>query len=45
MANSWQIEFKDPSKEWKLINAWFIKQTDFDVRFTRRQLISMGDVV
>lgn len=34
-----QIEFDDPSREWKLVNAWFIKQLDFWVRFSIREIV------
>jgi hypothetical protein len=38
-TNKKQINFEDPSKEWRIINAWFVKQTDFNVKFTRRELV------
>lgn len=31
------VELNDPSKEWKLHNAWFVKQLDFNVKFSERQ--------
>lgn len=34
-----QIEFKDPREEWELINAWFVKQQNFDVKFHRREIV------
>ena len=30
------IELDDPDKEWKLHNAWFVKQLDFNVKFSER---------
>ncbi|KAL2429478.1 Cytochrome P450 monooxygenase [Exophiala dermatitidis] len=32
-----EIELADPSKEWKLHNAWFLKQSDFNVRLKSRK--------
>jgi hypothetical protein len=32
----WQIELADPEKEWKLHNAWFVKQSEFFVRLRLR---------
>ncbi|KAH7257841.1 cytochrome P450 [Fusarium tricinctum] len=39
LLRRFEIDFEDPSKEWKIINAWFVKQTDFNVKFTRRDLV------
>jgi len=33
------VELEDPSKEWKLHNAWFVKQLDFNVKFSERQQV------
>ncbi|KAK7742358.1 hypothetical protein SLS53_004503 [Cytospora paraplurivora] len=33
-----EIGFKDPSKDWKLYNAWFVKQFDFWTTFSVRDL-------
>ena len=30
------VELEDPKKEWKLHNAWFVKQLDFNVKFSER---------
>lgn len=38
MLRRFEIEFKDPSQDWQLINAWFVKQTNFDVLLKDRQL-------
>lgn len=32
------IELEDPEKEWKLHNAWFVKQLDFNAKFSERQV-------
>lgn len=34
-----QIRFKDPQQEWKLINAWFVKQVNFQAVFEPRELV------
>ena len=34
-----QIHFEDPNREWTLVNAWFVKQLDFQTLFTRRDLV------
>ncbi|KAJ2985333.1 hypothetical protein NUW58_g5590 [Xylaria curta] len=34
-----QIRFKDPSQDWKTVNAWFIKQQNFQALFERRELV------
>jgi hypothetical protein len=34
-----QIKLASPEKEWRLHNAWFVKQNDFDVLFTTRQIL------
>ncbi|RBA11106.1 hypothetical protein FPRO05_04279 [Fusarium proliferatum] len=39
LLRRFEINFEDPSKEWRIINAWFVKQTDFNVKFTRRELV------
>ncbi|KAH7024845.1 pisatin demethylase [Microdochium trichocladiopsis] len=39
LLRRFEIEFKDPRVEWELINAWFIKQQNFDVKFHRRELV------
>ncbi|KAF4334974.1 cytochrome P450 monooxygenase [Fusarium beomiforme] len=39
LLRRFEIDFEDPSKEWRLINAWFVKQTNFDVKFTRREIV------
>lgn len=34
-----EIEFADPRKDWKLHNAWFVAQREFEVRFRDRSLV------
>jgi hypothetical protein len=34
-----QIELDDPSQEWKIVNAWFVKQYNFDTRFKLREIV------
>ena len=34
-----QLKFQDPAKEWRLINAWFVKQVDFQTMFEKRPLV------
>lgn len=33
-----EVTLDDPAKEWKLHNAWFVKQLDFNVRFRERTM-------
>ncbi|KIX02044.1 uncharacterized protein Z518_07983 [Rhinocladiella mackenziei CBS 650.93] len=33
-----EVRFDDPSKDWKLHNAWFVKERDFYCRFKARNL-------
>lgn len=39
LLRRFDIEFDDPSKDWKTVNAWFIKQFDFYTRFSRREIV------
>jgi hypothetical protein len=34
-----QITFKDPRKDWEIINAWFVKQQNFEVLLNHRDLV------
>jgi predicted HNH restriction endonuclease len=34
-----QIRFKDPNQEWHLVNAWFVKQNNFQAMFERRDIV------
>ncbi|KAI1106570.1 cytochrome P450 [Jackrogersella minutella] len=34
------ISFKDPNQEWKLVNAWFVKQLNFQTMFELRDLVA-----
>ncbi|KAI1337076.1 cytochrome P450 [Xylariaceae sp. FL0016] len=39
LLRRFEISFKDPSQEWKLINAWFVKQSNFHTMFEMRDLV------
>ncbi|KAI0816187.1 cytochrome P450 [Xylaria sp. FL0064] len=39
LLRRFEIRFKDPSQEWKTVNAWFIKQQNFKTVFERRELV------
>lgn len=34
-----QIQFKDPTQEWELVNAWFVKQKNFTTTFKLRDIV------
>ena len=36
LTETFQIELEQPGKEWTTLNAWFVRQLDFNVRFRRR---------
>lgn len=33
-----QLDFQDPSRDWKICNSWFVKQTDFWTKFSLREI-------
>jgi len=39
LLRRFEIEFKDPREEWELINAWFVKQQNFNVKFQKREIV------
>ncbi|RYP45316.1 hypothetical protein DL769_011471 [Monosporascus sp. CRB-8-3] len=39
LLRRFEIRFKDPSQEWKLVNAWFVKQLNFQTLFEVRDLV------
>lgn len=39
LLRRFEIRFKDPSQEWKLVNAWFVKQQNFQTVFELRDLV------
>ncbi|KAI6088688.1 cytochrome P450 [Hypoxylon rubiginosum] len=39
LLRRFDIRFKDPSQEWKLVNAWFVKQNNFQAMFEVRDLV------
>ncbi|KAL2874988.1 hypothetical protein SGCOL_009831 [Colletotrichum sp. CLE4] len=40
LLRRFDISFKDPSQEWELVNAWFVKQNNFQAKFYRRDIIT-----
>jgi hypothetical protein len=34
-----QVRLADPTKEWKIHNAWFVRQLNFNTTFRRRELV------
>ncbi|KAI1380380.1 cytochrome P450 [Hypoxylon crocopeplum] len=43
LLRRFDIRFKDPSQEWKLVNAWFVKQNNFHAMFGVRDLVTPAD--
>ncbi|KAI0888019.1 cytochrome P450 [Annulohypoxylon maeteangense] len=43
LLRRFDIRFKDPNQEWKLINAWFVKQSNFQTMFELRDLVKPAD--
>ncbi|KAI2628781.1 cytochrome P450 [Hypoxylon sp. NC1633] len=43
LLRRFDIRFKDPSQEWKLVNAWFVKQNNFHAMFEVRDLVQPAD--
>ncbi|KAI0382135.1 cytochrome P450 [Hypomontagnella monticulosa] len=39
LLRRFDIRFKDPRQEWKLVNAWFVKQNNFQAMFELRDLV------
>ncbi|KAI0899239.1 cytochrome P450 [Annulohypoxylon nitens] len=39
LLRRFDIRFKDPNQEWKLVNAWFVKQSNFQTMFELRDLV------
>ncbi|KAI1472869.1 cytochrome P450 [Daldinia caldariorum] len=39
LLRRFDIQFKDPNQEWKLVNAWFVKQQNFHAMFEVRDLV------
>ncbi|KAL7622225.1 hypothetical protein AAE478_007728 [Parahypoxylon ruwenzoriense] len=39
LLRRFDIRFKDPSQQWKLVNAWFVKQQNFHAMFEVRDLV------
>lgn len=34
-----QVRFEDSIQEWKLHNAWFVKQLNFNTMFKKREIV------
>ncbi|KAI2468372.1 cytochrome P450 [Annulohypoxylon bovei var. microspora] len=43
LLRRFDIRFKDPNQEWKLVNAWFVKQQNFQAMFEVRDLVKPAD--
>jgi hypothetical protein len=39
-----QVRFEDPTQEWKLHNAWFVKQLNFNTVFKKREIVQPVNV-
>ncbi|KAK8069050.1 cytochrome P450 [Apiospora phragmitis] len=39
LLRRFEIRFKDPNEEWKLVNAWFVKQQNFQAMFEPREMV------
>ncbi|ORY62580.1 cytochrome P450 [Pseudomassariella vexata] len=39
LLRRFDIRFKDPKQEWKLVNAWFVKQQNFQTMFELRNIV------
>jgi hypothetical protein len=37
---SFQIELDDPNAEWEIVNSWFVRQKNMDVRLTDRKALA-----
>lgn len=31
-----QIELENPDREWEIVNAWFVRQKNMDIKLSRR---------
>ncbi|KAI1455020.1 cytochrome P450 [Annulohypoxylon moriforme] len=43
LLRRFDIRFKDPNQEWKLVNAWFVKQSNFQTMFELRDLVKPAE--
>jgi len=39
VLRTFELSLEDPTKEWKVHNAWFVKQLDFRTKFQKRALV------
>ncbi|KAJ5167427.1 uncharacterized protein N7482_006208 [Penicillium canariense] len=44
MLRRFEIQFQDPSQEWELVNAWFVKQKNFTTTFKLRDIVKPGEI-
>ncbi|KAJ5578689.1 uncharacterized protein N7459_007653 [Penicillium hispanicum] len=45
MLRRFEIQLTDPSHEWELVNAWFVKQKNFTTSFKLRHIVNPGSSV
>ncbi|KAF7542144.1 hypothetical protein G7054_g173 [Neopestalotiopsis clavispora] len=39
LLRRFELRFKDPNEEWQLVNAWFVKQNNFQAMFEPRVIV------
>ncbi|KAH6647969.1 cytochrome P450 [Truncatella angustata] len=39
LLRRFELRFKDPNEEWELVNAWFVKQNNFQAMFEPREIV------
>ncbi|KAL9943425.1 hypothetical protein ACHAPW_007682 [Verticillium nonalfalfae] len=39
LLRRFEINFQDPSRDWEIVNAWFVKQNNFWVTFDKRDIV------
>ncbi|KAK9424154.1 putative Cytochrome P450 [Seiridium unicorne] len=39
LLRRFELRFKDPNEEWQLVNAWFVKQNNFQAMFEPREIV------
>ncbi|KAJ9132171.1 Cytochrome p450 [Pleurostoma richardsiae] len=45
LLRRFEISFQDPSQDWELCNSWFVKQSNFQVRFELRDIVKPEEPV
>ncbi|KAK6207097.1 hypothetical protein LQW54_007526 [Pestalotiopsis sp. IQ-011] len=43
LLRRFELRFKDPNEEWQLVNAWFVKQNNFQAMFEPRVIVKASD--